>query len=145
MAKNKTVETEQDVFEFLETFVDSEQKKKDSLKLIELFKEVTGADPKMWGPSIIGFGTYHYTYASGHQGDAPVLGFSPRKAAITLYVHSNTERTKDLLDQLGTYKISKACIYIKKLTDIDCLILKEICHESILYLSTHFECSCHGS
>jgi hypothetical protein len=145
MAKNKTVATDQNVYEFLETFVDSEQKKKDSLKLIELFKEVTGADPIMWGPSIIGFGTYHYTYASGHQGDAPVLGFSPRKAAITLYVHSNTERTKDLLDQLGTYKISKACIYIKKLSDIDCSILKEICHESISYLSTHFECSCHGS
>jgi hypothetical protein len=96
----------------------------------------------MWGPSIIGFGNYNYKYASGHEGDAPVLGFSPRKAAITFYVFSNTERSKSALADLGKYKMSKACIYVKKLSDINLAALKEICIESIRYISEHHECSC---
>ena len=96
----------------------------------------------MWGPSIIGFGTYHYTYASGHEGDAPVLAFSPRKAALTLYVYSETEKSRLLLDKLGKYKMSKACIYVKKLADINTDILKAICLESIQYISENHECSC---
>lgn len=142
MAKTKTTYTEIDVKDFLDSYVDNEQKKVDSLQLIELMKEWSDSEPKMWGPSIIGFGNYHYKYASGHEGDAPVIGFSPRKAAFSLYVYSDTEKSKLLLPNLGKFKISKACIYIKKLSDIDVSILKELCMESIQYISEHHECSC---
>lgn len=81
-------------------------------------------------------------YASGHEGDAPVLSFSPRKAALTLYVHSDTEKSKALIENLGTYKKSKACIYVKKLSDIDTNVLKALCMESVSYISKHHECSC---
>ena|SRR5690554_673023 len=138
----KTTYTTQNVIEFVNTFVDSEQKKVDSFQLIELMREWSGTEPKMWGPSIIGFGNYHYKYASGHEGDAPIISFSPRKTALTLYVYSDTERSKELLADLGKFKMGKACIYIKRLSDIDIEILKEICEESILYLNEHFECSC---
>ncbi|MBW3524104.1 DUF1801 domain-containing protein [Chryseobacterium sp. NKUCC03_KSP] len=142
MAKTKTTYTEIDVKDFLDSYVDNEQKKTDSLQLIELMKEWSDSEPKMWGPSIIGFGNYHYKYASGHEGDAPVIGFSPRKAAFSLYIYSDTEKSKLLLPDLGKFKMSKACIYIKKLSDIDVSILKELCMESIQYISEHHECSC---
>ena len=105
-------------------------------------QSISGFEPKMWGPSIIGFGNYHYKYASGHEGDAPVLGFSPRKAALTLYVYSDTERSKLLITELGKFKMSKACIYVKKLSDINTNVLKELCKESIQYISEHYACSC---
>lgn len=105
-------------------------------------QEWSDSEPKMWGQTIIGFGNYHYKYASGHEGDAPVLGFSPRKSAITLYVYSDTERSKLVLADLGKFKMSKACIYVKKLSDIKLSALKELCIESIKYISEHYECSC---
>jgi hypothetical protein len=142
MAKTKTTYTGQDVEDFVNSFVDNEQKKADSFQLIELMQEWSGFEPKMWGPSIIGFGNYHYQYSSGHEGDAPVLGFSPRKAAFSLYVYSETEKSKLLLADLGKYKMSKACIYVKKLSDINLSVLKELCKESIKYISDHHECSC---
>lgn len=142
MAKNKTTYTGQDVTDFINSFVDNEQKKADSFQLIQLLQKWSDSEPKMWGPSIIGFGNYHYKYASGHEGNAPVLAFSPRKAALTLYVYSDTEKSKILLNDLGKFKMSKACIYIKKLSGIDTEILREICIESIKYISEHFECSC---
>jgi len=142
MAKTKTTYTEIGVKDFLNSYVDNEQKKTDSFQLIELMKEWSDSEPKMWGPSIIGFGNYHYKYASGHEGDAPVIGFSPRKAAFSLYVYSDTEKSKLLLPDLGKFKMSKACIYIKKLSDINIPILKELCMESIQYISEHHECSC---
>lgn len=142
MAKTKTTYTEIDVKDFLDSYVDNEQKKTDSLQLIELMQKWSDAEPKMWGPSIIGFGNYHYKYASGHEGDAPILGFSPRKAAFSLYIYSDTEKSKLLLPNLGKFKMSKACIYIKKLSDINIPILQELCMESIKYISEHHECSC---
>lgn len=143
MAKaNKTNETKADVTDFINSYVEQDQKKADSFELIKLMSEWSGAEPKMWGPSIIGFGNYHYKYASGHEDDAPVLGFSPRKAAFSLYVYSDTEKSKLLLPNLGKFKMSKACIYVKKLSDIDLQILQELCNESILYISEHHECSC---
>lgn len=142
MAKTKTTYTEIDVKDFLDSYIDNEQKKAHSLQLIELMQEWSDSEPKMWGPSIIGFGNYHYKYASGHEGDAPVIGFSPRKAAFSLYVYSDTEKSKLLLPDLGKFKMSKACIYIKKLSDIDVSILKELCMESVQYISEHHECSC---
>lgn len=142
MAKTKTTYTEQDVIDFVNSYVDSEQKKADSFRLIELMQEWSDSEPKMWGPTIIGFGNYHYKYASGHEGDAPVLGFSPRKAALTFYIYSDTERSKLVLADLGKFKMSKACIYVKKLSDINLSVLKELCIESIKYISKHHQCSC---
>ncbi|MFM9951120.1 MAG: DUF1801 domain-containing protein [Saprospiraceae bacterium] len=140
--KNKTTETEVNVIDFITSFVDNEQKRQDSFRLIDLMKEWSDAEPKMWGPSIIGFGNYHYKYASGHEGDAPVLGFSPRKAALTFYVYSDTERSRLVLADLGKFKMSKACIYVKKISDINLSVLKELCIESIKYISEHHQCSC---
>lgn len=142
MAKLKTTYTQQDVTAFVNSYVENEQKKMDSFELIKLMQTWTGEKPKMWGPTIIGFGNYHYKYASGHEGDAPVLGFSPRKAAFSLYVYSDTPKSKKALTKLGKFKMSKACIYIKKLEDIHITALKEICLESIKYIIEHHECSC---
>lgn len=145
MAKNKTSYTGKDVTEFVHEFVQQEWKRDDSFRLIELLREWSGEEPKMWGPSIIGFGTYHYKYASGHEGDAPVLGFSPRKSDISLYVYSDTEKSQSLLEDLGKFKMGKACIYVKKLSDIDLSVLRELCMQSIRYISEHHECSCRNS
>ncbi len=142
MAKNKTQTTEVQPTDFIESFVENEQKKKESFVLMNLLKDWSGFEPKMWGPSIIGFGHYHYKYASGHEGDSPILGFSPRKAAFSLYIYSETEKSKILIEKLGKFKMSKACIYVKKLSDIDLDVLKELCVESIHFISEHHECSC---
>ena len=142
MTKTKTTYTGQDVVDFVNSYVDNDQKKKDSFQLIKLMQEWSESEPKMWGPSIIGFGIYHYKYASGHEGDTPVLGFSPRKPALTFYIYSDTEKSKLLLAELGKFKISKACIYVNKLSDININVLKELCLESIKYISEHHECSC---
>src|SRR5215218_8472327 len=117
--KNKTTETEVSVTDFINSYVDNEQKKADSFRLIELMREWSGFEPKMWGPTIIGFGSYHYKYASGHEGDAPLIGFSPRKAEFSLYVSAPGNDDKNLLAKLGKYKMGKACIYFKKLTDLN--------------------------
>lgn len=145
MSTPKTSFTDQDVRAFVHSYVENEQKREDSFRLISLLQEWSGWEPRMWGPTIIGFGHYRNTYASGHSGEAPVLGFSPRKAAFSLYVHSDTERSHALLPRLGNYKMSKACLYIKRLSDIDPDILRELCLESIEYIRTHHVCSCHGS
>lgn len=105
-------------------------------------REWSGFEPKMWGPTIIGFGSYHYKYASGHEGDAPLIGFSPRKAELSLYVHSPIEENKHLLDDLGKFKMGKACIYVKKLTDIHIPTLEKLCRMTIAYLNEHHECAC---
>lgn len=142
-AKNKTAETEVDVQDFINSYVENDQKKADSFRLIELLSRISGFEPKMWGPSIIGFGSYHYKYKSGHEGDAPVLGFSPRKAEFSLYVYSDTEESKQLLGSLGKFKMGKACIYVKKLSDINTDILEKLCLASINYVNEHHSFSCH--
>lgn len=142
MAKNKTTVTEVKVTDFIESYVDNDQKKADSYELIDLLSKWSGSEPKMWGPTIIGFGSYHYKYASGHEGDAPMLGFSPRKPQFSLYVYSKTERSDALLKGLGKFKMGKSCIYVKKLSDINIEVLKELCAETIAYLNEHHECSC---
>jgi hypothetical protein len=145
MAQQTTVPTDKSVEAFIQAFVQSEQKKADSFQLIEHMKSWTGNDPKMWGSSIIGFGTYHYRYASGHEGEAPVLGFSPRKAAISLYVYSDTERNRSLLTKLGAFKMGKACIYIKKLSDISIPVLEAISRETIRFLDNRYTSSIKSS
>lgn len=126
MAKNKTTETNESIADFIDAFVEDENKRNDAFELIKIMQEVTHFEPKMWGPSIIGFGSYHYKYASGHEGDAPLVGFSPRKAAISLYIYTAPENREDLLAKLGKHKASKGCIYIKKLADIDVGVLKNM-------------------
>jgi hypothetical protein len=138
MAKLKTTETNKSVIDFIHEFAGSDQKIKDSYDLIEIMQEVTGFPPKMWGPSIIGFGHYHYKYASGHEGDMPLVGFSPRKAAISLYVYTGLEEHEHLLTDLGTFKMGKACIYAKRLSDIDIKQLKKLMKESIKYLKKKY-------
>lgn len=138
MAKVKTQFTADDVYAYIDD-LDNDQKKKDSLALIELMEEATGEPAKMFGPSIIGFGQYHYKYATGHQGDAPLLGFSPRKAAISLYVFTGCEEHKHLLEGFGKFKMGKSCIYIKKLDDINLDVLKNIMQESIAFISDKYE------
>lgn len=126
MAKNKTTETNESIVDFINAFVEDETKKKDAFELIKIMQEVSHFEPKMWGPSIIGFGSYHYKYASGHEGDAPLVAFSPRKATISLYVYTAPEDRDELLAKLGKHKPSKGCIYIKKLADIDIDVLKNM-------------------
>jgi hypothetical protein len=135
MAKeNKTKITRESVEEFIERFVENEQKKKDSFELIELMQKITGEKAKMWGPSIVGFGSYHYKYDSGHEGDAPLCGFSPRKPAISLYVFTGTDDQIEQLRHLGKFTMGKACIYVKKLEDIDTKALEKIMRSTIRYL-----------
>jgi hypothetical protein len=124
--KNKTAETEVSVTEFINSFVDTEQRKQDSFRLIELMRKWSGFEPKMWGPTIIGFGSYHYKYASGHEGDAPVIGFSPRKAEFSLYVVVPGHENEKLLSQLGKFTMGKACIYFKKLADLNLDALEKL-------------------
>jgi hypothetical protein len=140
--KTKTTETNVSVTDFINSFVDKEEKKQDSFRLIELMRKWSGCEPKMWGPTIIGFGSYHYKYASGHEGDAPLIGFSPRKAEFSLYVTAPGHDNKKLLDKLGKYKMGKACIYFKKLADLDLEILEELSKESIKYTTENNECAC---
>ncbi len=141
MAKNKTAETEVKVADFINSFVDDVQKKADSFRLVELMTKWTGFKPKMWGTTIIGFGKYHYKYESGHEGEAPMLGFSPRKAAFSLYVYSDTKENKEQLKNLGKFKMGKACIYVNKLSDINISVLEKLSKESLAYVIEHHKCS----
>ncbi|MCG2611602.1 DUF1801 domain-containing protein [Flavobacterium sp. SM15] len=141
MAKNKTAQTDQNVMDFINSFANSEQKKQDSYTLLKVMEEASGHQAKMWGPTIIGFGSYHYKYDSGHQGDAPMLGFSPRKAAISLYVYTGLKEHEHLLKDLGKFKMGKACIYVNKLSDIDQDALKELMKQSISFLKNNYEIS----
>jgi len=129
--ENKTKVTEIEVVDFINSFVDSEEKKQDSLQLIELMKKWSGFEPKMWGPTIIGFGSYHYKYASGHEGDCLLIGFSPRKKEFSLYVYTPNQNNLDLLNKLGKFKMGKTCIYVNRLIDIDLDVLKELCIATI--------------
>lgn len=132
MAKNKTTETKNSVAAFLKTIKD-ENKRKDCATIIEIITKHTGLDPKMWGTSIVGFGTYHYKYESGREGDAPLAALSPRANAITLYL-SNAKEKVELLKKLGKHKTVGGCIYIQKLEDIDRAILIKMVDNSIIHL-----------
>jgi len=125
MAKIKTVKTNQDVTEFINSVAD-ERKRADSFKLVETMSGITGCKPYMYGPTIIGFGNYHYKYPSGHEGDAPIAGFSPRKSAISLYVASRFPEREQLLKQLGKCKVAVACVYIKSLDDVNMPVLRKM-------------------
>ncbi|WP_118196566.1 DUF1801 domain-containing protein [Albibacterium indicum] len=139
MAEIKTKQTDADVREFIESFANTEQKKQDSFELVKLMQDFTGYEPKMWGPSIIGFGKYHYkSERSLQEGDWPLVGFSPRKAAISLYVYSGGAGQEELLKDLGKYKMGKGCIYVKKLSDINQDVLKKIMKSTIDFLQAKY-------
>ena len=123
-SQNKTTETRASVETFIKAIADA-QKREDSYKLIEIFQDQTGFEAKMWGSSIVGFGSYHYTYESGREGDAPLVGFSPRKDAFSLYISAYDGREK-LLETFGKHKVAKGCIYIKKVEDINPAVLKKM-------------------
>jgi hypothetical protein len=135
MGELKTGQNESDVTEFINSFADTEQKRNDSFELLELMRKSTGFEPKMWGPSIIGFGSYHYrSERSRQEGDWPLVGFSPRKAAISLYVFTGAPEHEHLLKDLGKFKKGAACIYIRKLSDINLEVLKKLMMTTIDYL-----------
>lgn len=138
MADNKTKPEKTSVPDFINS-VENEQKRKDSFALLELFKSITKEEPVMWGPSIIGFGEYHYKYASGREGDFLITGFSPRKAALTLYLMGCMENEfVHLMEKLGKYKMGVGCLYIKKLTDVDPEILKQLISESFDFIKANY-------
>ncbi|MGA0556961.1 DUF1801 domain-containing protein [Larkinella sp. VNQ87] len=130
MAKNKTTETDSSVAAYLEA-IPNEKRRSDCTAIIELITTETGLVPKLWGTSIVGFGSYHYKYESGHEGDAPLTGLSSRANAITLYLGSNFDQREELLQKLGKHKTGKGCLYIQKLEDIDTNVLRQLVHNSV--------------
>ena len=133
MAEIKKKLNESSVEKFLNS-VEDKEKRELSFKVLELMKKITKEEPKMWGTSIIGFGTYHYKYKSGQEGDWMQVGLSPRKQAVTLYIMSGFSRYDELMNKLGKYKTGKSCLYIKKEEDIDFEVLKELVAQSVKYI-----------
>lgn len=135
MSELKTKQNDSDVEAFINAYTDTEQKRMDSFAILKLMQDATGFEPKMWGDSIIGFGQYHYkSERSRQEGDWFLVGFSPRKAAISLYVYTGCQGQEELLSELGKFKMGKACIYIKKLSDINQKTLKKLMHSTIEFL-----------
>jgi len=133
MAEAKTRPTEQSVETFWDT-VSGEKVSDDCRAIIQLMEKVTAEKPRMWGPSIVGFGSYHYKYESGHEGDICLTGFSPRKQNLSLYVLAGFPGQEAVLRKLGKYKVGKGCLYVKKLEDIDIGILETLISKSIDFL-----------
>ena len=133
MTEPKTKPTNKSVVQFLKK-VENPTKREDSFKILELMKEATKEEPVMWGDSIIGFGSYHYKYASGREGDWPLVGFSPRKQNLTLYIMSGFEKYEEILGNLGKFKTGKSCLYINKLKDVNLQSLRELIFESVEYM-----------
>lgn len=133
MAELKTQRNDGDVEAFLNG-VEDDRRREDSFAVLELMRRVTGLEPEMWGDSIVGFGSYHYRYASGREGDWFKAGFSPRKHALTLYMMAGTGKHPDLYEKLGTYTTGKSCLYVKKLEDIDLEVLESLVAASVAYV-----------
>ncbi|MCX6207691.1 MAG: DUF1801 domain-containing protein [Bacteroidetes bacterium] len=130
MAKNKTTETIASVSDFVNAVKDP-VKKSDSIQVIELMQSVSGFEAKMWGPSIVGFGSYHYVYESGREGDMPIIAFSPRTTGLVFYLSINPENRDKYLSELGKHKTDKGCITVKKLEDIKMPVLKKMIQDSL--------------
>lgn len=130
MADMKTIPTRASVDKFLKGITD-DRKRADCYQILELLKKTTKAEPKMWGTSIVGFGKYHYVYESSREGDSFIIGFSPRKQNITLYIMGGFDQFEDLLQQLGKHSTGKSCLYINKLEDINRNILKKLINKSM--------------
>ena len=133
----KTTTTPVSVSEFIETVTDEKQRD-DAKKITLVMERLSGHPPKMWGPSIIGFGQYHYRYDSGHEGDMARIGFSPRKGNIVLYLVPGFKGQSELLTNLGKHKSGKSCLYIKRLSDINEAVLEELCQASLDYMAERY-------
>ncbi|MGZ5473044.1 MAG: DUF1801 domain-containing protein [Thermoanaerobaculia bacterium] len=129
MAENKTQETDASVTDFI-AGVENPTRREDARALLELMRRVTRTEPKMWGPSIVGFGKCHYKYESGREGDMPRIGFSPRKANLVLYLASKDDTLDDLLSRLGKHKTSVSCLYVNRLSDVDLKVLETMVRRS---------------
>ena len=129
-AELKTKVNDASVADFLSSVAD-EQKQKDSFEILKIMQQITKEEPKMWGASIVGFGSYHYKYESGREGDWMQIGFSPRKQNITLYLIPGSERYQELMNKLGKYSTGKDCLYVKRLSDVNVDVLKELITESV--------------
>jgi hypothetical protein len=136
MAELKTKETRASVAAFLNKISD-EQRRKDCQTVLELMERATGEKPKMWGSSIVGFGRYKYRYASGHEGEWPIIGFSPRKSDLTLYIMPGFEEYESLLARLGKYKTGKSCLYLKRLDDVEIPVLKKLISKSVAKMASN--------
>ena len=132
MAELKTQQNDASVTDFINGV--DEKRRDDCFALLDLMEEVTGAPATMWGSAIVGFGNYHYTYASGREGDWPVVGFSPRKQNLTLYIMAGFDRYEELLAKLGKHSTGKSCLYIKRLSDVDRDVLRELVQASVAHM-----------
>ncbi|QUY45696.1 DUF1801 domain-containing protein [Acaryochloris marina] len=139
MAELKTKPTEENPYEFLKG-IEDDHKRTDCLELLALMEAITDKKPKMWGTSIVGFGNYHYKYASGREGDYFVTGFLPRKQNITIYIMPGFTRYEAVMSKIGKYKTGKSCFYIKKLDDIDRDLLQELISQSVEDMAKIYEC-----
>ena len=134
MAELKTQPNDRSVVEFLGG-VEDERKRQDCFALLDMMKDVTGQEPRMWGDSMVGFGAYHYKYASGREGDWFVTGFSPRKQNLTLYIMAGFDQYDALLQQLGKHTTGKSCLYLKRLGDVDLSVLRELVRLSVEHMA----------
>jgi hypothetical protein len=133
MAEPKTKKTETSVGDYLAA-IEPAAKRDDARALVELMRAVTGSEPAMWGTSIVGFGSYHYRYATGREGDWPIVGFGARKQNLTLYIMAGFAEYADLLARLGKHKTGKACLYVNKLADVDMGVLRELVERSVAHM-----------
>ena len=138
MADNKTKPTKQSVTDFVSNIEDP-QTRADVRKVAAMMRRATGARARMWGSSIVGFGQYHYQYASGREGDFMLAGFSPRKQALTLYIMAGFSKYDALMKKLGKYKTGKSCLYVKRLADVDEKVLQQLIDESVRYMRANYE------
>lgn len=131
MAEQKTQPTQASVKAFLDRSAPDQERRADCETLIRIMKKATGEPPRMWGPTIVGFGTYHYRYASGHEGDSCLVGFSPRKGDLSIYVMGMGPERDALLTRLGKHRMGKACLYVRRLSDIDLEVLERLVAVSV--------------
>ena len=136
--QNKTVPTDDSVEQFINS-VDNETKRNDSLEILDMMSAITDSPPVLWGSSLVGFGRYHYKYASGREGDFFLTGFSPRKQALTIFIMPGISEYETILGKLGKYKTGKSCLYVKKLDEIDRDLLSELITKSVAYMRANYE------
>ena len=137
MYEVKTKENDSDVMQFIDK-IENISKREDSKKLLNIFIETTGLEAKMWGESMIGFGAYHYKYDSGHEGDAMITGFSPRKAKISLYLTTSASVRETLLEKLGKHNAGAGCVYINKLSDINENVLRDFINQNVIFIREQY-------
>ena len=140
MAKLKTAQNDGNVHAFLSA-VENDSRRRDAFELLDIMKDLTGLEPKLWGPSIVGFGSYHYKYDSGREGQWFLAGFSPRKQNMTIYIMPGFDRYTDLMERLGKHKTGKSCLYVNSLSDVNVEVLKELISEGFNHMNNKYNLS----